>query len=149
MDIGKFWQLVATIGGYPPADEAESFVQLEAALAVMGRAEIFSFEDRLAEVLYKLDRRSFAEVSTIDTGKAQSSDSFLYNRCAVVIAGEAAYRDVLGGIRSFQGFTHSHVPSSEAILYVAQKAYERKYGEAWQHVSPHDYETGSNEEWWQ
>jgi hypothetical protein len=148
MDIEEFWELIATIGGYPPDDEVQSFLRLEVALAAKERAEISSFEDHLAEMLYKLDRRSFAEVRTIDTGRTQSSDSFLYNRCAVIVAGEAAYRDVLSGARSFHSFTHSHAPSSESLLYVAQKAYERTGG-AWQHISPHDYETGSNEEGWQ
>jgi hypothetical protein len=117
MDIEEFWELIATIGGYPPDDEVQSFLRLEVALAAKERAEIFSFEDHLAEMLYKLDRRSFAEVRTIDTGRTQSSDSFLYNRCAVIVAGEAAYRDVLSGARSFQSFTHSHAPNHYSTLH--------------------------------
>ncbi|MCA2214106.1 DUF4240 domain-containing protein [Jidongwangia harbinensis] len=148
MDSETFWNLVGLVGGYPPSDEVSSFAGLEAALMDLDRGEILSFEDKLAECLYVLDRRSFADVQTIDTGRAQSNDSFLYNRCAVVVAGEVAYNEVLSSVRSFQDFTHSHVPSSEGLLYVAQKAYERAVGEPWQHNSPHDYETGSNEEGW-
>ncbi|NYT95575.1 DUF4240 domain-containing protein [Salinispora sp. H7-4] len=148
MTFQEFWRLIALIGGYPVADEREPFSALEEELAGREVEEITSFEDLLASALFRLDRRTYADLPTIDTDRSQSSDSFLYNRCAVVVAGEVAFESVLAGSRPFQGYTHSYLPSSERILYVAQKAYERKTGTPWEYVSAVDYETGSNESEW-
>lgn len=148
MTFQEFWRLIALIGGYPVADECEPFRVLEEELAGREVEEITSFEDLLASALFRLDRRIYADLPTIGTGRSQSSDSFLYNRCAVVVAGEVAYESVLVGSRSFQDFTHSRLPSSERILYVAQKAYERKTGTPWEYVSVVDFETGANESEW-
>ena len=149
MDEGRFWSLIDLIGGYPPEDEVESFKRVEHALALLEDYEILGFEDLLAEMLYKIDRREFAELLTEDTGREQSTDSFLYNRCAVVVAGRVAYEEVSDRSRPFSSFTSSHVASSEPLLYLAEGAYGRKGDRKWDHVSPLNYETGSNSAAWE
>lgn len=149
MDTDRFWELVSLIGGYPPADETESFRAIEDALVAAGESEITGFEDTLSRLLYDLDRQEFAAFPTIDTGREQSSDSFLYNRCAVVVAGRSSYQAVLAGTQSFQAFTHSRGPSSEPLLYVAEHAFQQVTGREWEHVAPLDYETGTNRAGWE
>jgi hypothetical protein len=149
VDADRFWELVSLIGGYPPVDEDEAFQPIQTALAALGESEITGFEDTLSRLLYDLDRQEFAALPTIDTGREQSSDSFLYNRCAVVVAGRSSYQSVLEGTRSFQEFTHSHGPSSEPLLYVAEQAFEQLTGREWEHVPPLDYETGTNPAGWE
>lgn len=148
MDMNTFWDLVSLAGGFPPADEVTSFLPIEAALAELDESEIISFADILSRLLYDLDRQEFAAFPTIDTGREQSSDSFLYNRCAVVLAGRRDYQAVAAGTTSFQPFTQSKGPSAELLLYAAEHAFRQVTRREWEHVSPWDYETGTNQAGW-
>ncbi|MBY8872345.1 DUF4240 domain-containing protein [Micromonospora sp. PLK6-60] len=77
-----------------------------------------------------------------------SDDSFLYARCAVVVAGRSAFASVLDNPANFARFTTAEAAHAESILDVASDAYQEKTGRDWDHVEEYDYETGSNEELW-
>ncbi|MFI8372376.1 hypothetical protein [Streptomyces sp. NPDC085466] len=49
----------------------------------------------------------------------------------------------------FSPYTTDEATEAEDLLEVAAIACEAPTGEEWEHVEPHDYETGSNEEGWQ
>jgi Protein of unknown function (DUF4240) len=146
--MNTFWSLISLVGGYPPADEHSSFKRLEDALVIRGAEEIVAFADLLAEQLYRLDMARLASMPAVNTGIEQSNDTFLYNRCAVVIAGKDAVERVLSDAIDFVPFTDSSASSSEALLYVAEEAYEQATGLEWEHSTPHSYETGTNPDGW-
>ena len=141
MNDHEFWALVSFVRRDPPATDQAAFAPLEAELGRRGEAEIKQFEDILAQRLCDLDR---SELASAATGLPLSSDSFLYYRAAVVLAGEQAYRSVLEDPEKFRPYTGTGGPEAEFLLYVAQHAYESSTGKEWEHVSPVDYETGSN-----
>jgi hypothetical protein len=60
--------------------------------------ELIEFRKGLNESLYRIDRRDLAEVPVFLSGgmrSSQTSDHFLYARCACVLAAEHVYDDVL------------------------------------------------------
>ncbi|WP_050788291.1 MULTISPECIES: DUF4240 domain-containing protein [Actinomycetes] len=148
MNDHEFWALVSLARRDPPATDQAAFAPLEEELARRGEAEIKEFEDILAQRLYDLDRSELAAVPSAATGLPLSSDSLLYYRAAVVLAGEQAYRSVLEDPEKFGSSTGTGGPEAEFLLYVAQHAYENSTGKEWEHVSPVDYETGSNPAGW-
>ncbi|MFB9926929.1 DUF4240 domain-containing protein [Amycolatopsis halotolerans] len=148
MDDREFWALVSLARRDPPATDQAAFAPLEEELGRRGEAEIKQFEDILARLLYDLDRAEFAATPSAATGLPLSSDSFLYHRAAVVLAGEQAYRSVLEDPEKFGSCAGVGAPEAEFLLYVAQHAYESLTGKEWEHVSPVDYETGSNPAGW-
>jgi hypothetical protein len=144
----EFWELINLVPTDPPARDEAAFAPLEEALGRAGEEKIKGFEDALARHLYTLDRSELAALPSGATGRPPSSDSFLYYRAAVVLAGEEAYRAVLADPERFRRFTEPGGPEAEFLLYVAQHAYENSTGEEWEYVSPLDYETGSNPDGW-
>ena len=89
MTVDGFWKLIARVDrtflhrgeGY---DEA-AIRPLVDALAALEKADLQSFQDHLAQVLYDLDGRAYFDAS-IDA--AGTDDSFLYVRCFVVAMGK-------------------------------------------------------------
>lgn len=148
MDDREFWGLIDLVLKDPPARDRAAFGPLEEALGRAGEDEIKAFEDLMARHLHDLDRSELAALPSSATGLPLSSDSFLYCRTAVVLAGEGAYRSVLADPEQFRRFTEPGGPEAEFLLYVAQHAYESSTGREWEHVSPLDYDTGSNPDGW-
>jgi hypothetical protein len=73
-------------------------------------------------------------------------DGFLYSRCVAIINGKQYYDDIRNG-----RITDIWKNEFEAILYVAREAWARKYGKSsadFPHISPLNYETGSNTDGW-
>ncbi|WP_406637876.1 DUF4240 domain-containing protein [Amycolatopsis sp. WGS_07] len=148
MDDREFWALISLVRRDPPARDQADFVPLEEELRKRGEAEIKQFEDILARHLYDLDRSELAATPSAATGLPLSNDAFLCYRAAVVLAGEEKYRSVLEDPAKFRSYTGTGGPEAEFLLYVAQHAYESSTGKDWEHVSPVDYETGSNPDGW-
>jgi hypothetical protein len=112
---------------------------LTAELAGRPVADILSFEDQLATLLYALDTRAHARAARA------RGDWFLYVRCAAVCAGRAAYDEVLENPRRLRRFA---IREAELLLTVAPQAYERSTGRPWGHEPPVSYESGSNADGW-
>jgi hypothetical protein len=143
MTDDEFWGLIDVFEGRNVCDDGP-YERLSANLAAGPEDRIFGFADKLAELLFGLDRRDLATVSRTPLG----DDGFLYVRCAVVVAGRAAYASVLADKTAFLPFTVDAGGHADALLDVASNAYTSKTGLEWDHLEPHDFETMSNEEGW-
>ncbi|GAB4048673.1 DUF4240 domain-containing protein [Catellatospora paridis] len=138
----EFWELVATLGGRPDAQDDTPYEELTEQLAQGPVDRITGFAEVLARQLYELDRKYLAQ------GTGLSADGFLYARCAVVVGGWEAVATVLADKAAFAPYATDEAAHAESILDVASNAYRLKTGRDWDHVEEYDYETGSNEEWW-
>ncbi|MCG5472726.1 DUF4240 domain-containing protein [Micromonospora sp. LAH09] len=143
----EFWRLVAVLGGRPEARDDRPYERLTAMLAEESVERITGFAETLAFRLHQLDRRVLAQAAS-PGADGLSDDGFLYARCAVVVAGPAAFDAVLADPAAFQRFTTEEAAHAESILDVPSNAYERATGKEWDHVEEYDYETGANEQWW-
>jgi hypothetical protein len=146
MNTAAFWQLVATIdkAALAQGSESKALEPLARNLRALPPAELFAFQDHLAQALYDLDGAQFAERAG-DSGR--SDDGFLYCRCYVVAQGQAHYEQVLS--------SPTLMPQSdewcESLLYVAKDAWAAHTGQeasSWPHLTGVSYETGSNSEQW-
>ncbi|MDG4779695.1 DUF4240 domain-containing protein [Micromonospora sp. WMMD961] len=143
----EFWRLVAVLGGRPEVQDDRPYERLTAVLAEEPVERIIGFAETLAFKLYELDRRVLAR-AVPPGGDQLTEDGFLYARCAVVVAGPAAFDAVLADPAAFGRFTTVEAAHAESILDVASNAYQTMTGKEWEHVEEYDYETGSNEQWW-
>lgn len=142
-----FWRLMAVLGGQPEVQDDRPYKQLTSVLSEEPVERIVDFAETLAFKLYQLDRRELA-VAVPPGADQLSDDDFLYARCAVVVAGPAAFDAVLADPSAFERFTSVEAAHAESILDVSSNAYRKVTGEEWTHVEEYDYETGSNEQWW-
>ncbi|MGV9211770.1 DUF4240 domain-containing protein [Micromonospora sp. RB23] len=143
----EFWRLVAVLGGQPEVQDDGPYERLTAVLAQESAERIIDFAETLAFKLYQLDRRVLAQVTAPGMDEL-SDDGFLYARCAVVVAGPAAFDAVLADPAAFARFTTVEAAHADSILDVPSNAYQKLTGAEWDHVEEYDYETGSNEQWW-
>lgn len=147
MDQSTFWRLIGKIDrdALSDGDEEGAVEPLIEALAEHAEGEIKEFENILAQCLYDLDGRAYADQAG-ESG--QSDDGFLYARCYVVARGKKHYDSVKAD--------PTKMPKSldewcESLLYVAQQAWVNATGkdeESWDHHAPVSYETGSNKAKW-
>lgn len=106
---------------------------------------IFVFEDKMAELLYRLDRPEIAR-RVYRSDLYFSGDAFLYVRCVALINGRAYYNKILDGREKLKPDMEF-----EAILYAPGRAWARKHHKAaaeYPHIASPCYETGSNKEFW-
>jgi hypothetical protein len=144
MDERACWNLVRLVDVELVEDDEYAAVgALIDALAQSGSSEIANFEEHLAQRLYALDGRRYAN----EAGESSDSgDGFLYARCFVVAQGEEHYRRVLAD--------PSLMPKSsdqwcEALITVGPTALERASGGAGKSEITVSYETGSNRKQWE
>ncbi|HTW14796.1 MAG TPA: DUF4240 domain-containing protein [Nocardioides sp.] len=148
MDEVEFWDLIALAEG--SADET-AVHRIWLGLRVREPDEILGFEDRLAEVLHRLDLRVIAKQRWRDVSEPSwlpripgiSEDGFLYARCSAVLQGPGMVARILAEPRAFK---RRWDVRAEELLYVGPQAYEAVTGRAWdyRYETPVSYETGSN-----
>jgi hypothetical protein len=148
MDQSTFWRLIAKIDqdALREGDEEGAVEPLGEALAECTPADIHEFENILAQRLFDIDGEVYADEAE-ESG--QSDDGFLYARCFVVAQGKQQYDAVKAD--------PTKMPKSldqwcESLLYVSQRAWAAATGEdeeAWDHLPPVSYETGSNRANWE
>lgn len=147
MDRDTFWKYVGLIDreALRDEDERDAVEPLIEALVKCTIDELAAFEDHLAQVLYDLDGRIYADHS----GKSgMSADGFLFTRCYVVARGRLHYEAVLADPTKMPRTSHAWC---ESLLFVAVQAWATITGKEetdWDHVSPVSYETGSNAAAW-
>ncbi|WP_079189310.1 DUF4240 domain-containing protein [Streptomyces kebangsaanensis] len=147
-----FWKIIQVSAATPPDEQCAA---IQGRLCRLNPEEIKGFADRLAEILFRLDLKALADIPVAEvvsgSGRPvkQSDDRFLYARCAVVLAGPDAVAGVLSSAEKFSPFTSDEAAVAEELLEVAPAAFEAVSGETWDHIEPHDYETGSNPDGWQ
>lgn len=132
MDESRFWARIDGLGRGSTDRRAE---RLRRELGASDPAEILGFADQLAIHLRRLDTPEHAEVA---------DDAFLYMRCAVVVAGRAAYTKVADSPRHMSRYRDRE---AELLLTVAPEAYERVTGLAWDHETPVSFESGTGPLW--
>jgi len=145
-----FWRTIAILKGR--ADE-EAISRLIDHLAEQGEKAVRKFADELARAVHALDTpahfkqpvRDESEPAELDP-LPMSSDVFLYARLAVVASGRQTYERVLADPAALAGTWP--VAGAEDLLGVAEHAYERTAGDAWEHELPVSMETGSNAAAW-
>ncbi len=144
MSPDEFWTLIDLLdGGTGDAD----LERLTGALRALGRRRARAFQERLAQVLFDLDREVIADqpVRYVDQEPddepiPMSDDAFLYVRAEVVARGRAAYEAVLADptelVRSLW------TGEAEGLLYAADEV-------AGDDVDTRvSYETASNTRHW-
>lgn len=149
MDEDLFWKLIGQFDWSRTGDDDAVLEPAVRLMATMAVEDIFKFEDMLAEKLHALDTRKLCKACYAgeldpDNGNDYiSADDFLYRRCVVVANGRGLFSAVLANPKK--------MPKDldfEALLSLAPKAYERKTGRTFEHVTPVSYESFRNTEGW-
>ena len=142
MNEELFWQLIEKLDWQQDSTD-EVIAPVVAALAKRSLADIYQFEEILANKLYQLDGLDYAQElgeQAYREGTYFSVDYFLYARSYVVACGFAVFQEVLTD--------PSKMPKDsdfEALLYVAEKAYQLKTGKSdYSYFPQKSYETYSN-----
>ncbi len=147
MTEANFWAIIAMLNWAATGDDEAVIAPAVAELAKYEVAEIYEFENILAQKLYALDTRAHAEQIgeyAYREGEHFSVDWFLYTRCVVVANGRDFFMHVLENPKEFPKDMEF-----ESLLYIAPEAYELKTGLEFDHDSEPSYETFSNVEGWQ
>ncbi|WP_306326299.1 DUF4240 domain-containing protein [Streptomyces venezuelae] len=150
MTWSDFWALIDTLNG--EATE-QSCHRLAEELSRRSVPDITGFAERHAEALYRLDQEKFGTLPVVDLTARfgspfpQSSDVFLYARCAVVAAGQVVWESVFFDVDKFTPYTSSE-RDGERLLYVPDKAYEMATGAKWDRSTRYCFESYSNRDGW-
>lgn len=148
MTEDEFWDLIGVLKG---SVDAGAVLRLTAALQQEDPSVIIGFADRLAAVLRALDIPGLAHEPFWDADDPErtilsgSADAFLYARCAVVVAGQDTYLDVL---RDERRFARAWDLGAEALLEIAPQAYEQVTGRSWDHEGLAGAESAANAVEW-
>ncbi|WP_085833393.1 DUF4240 domain-containing protein [Clostridium merdae] len=105
---------------------------------------IFTFENKMSELLYAIDNPIIAK--ELYQSDRFSPDDFLYSRCTALIKGKAHYNAILMQKKKLRKNMEF-----EALLYVPAKAWAKKHQQdpsQYPHSPQPSYETGSNQELW-
>ena len=148
MDEAAFWEIIALARG---SSDEQDLHRIWLHLRKSEPEDILAFEDRLAEVLHRMDLRQIARQGWRDVSEPWwlpripgiSADGFLYARCSAVLHGRAVVEQIMAEPRTFK---RRWDVSAEALLSVAPEAWEGRTGRPWDYEreSPFSYETGSN-----
>lgn len=143
MPEAEFWQLIDTLDG--STDDA-AVERLTEALRVLGKRKAVAFQERLASVLFDLDRETLCRqpVRWSDDPDDQdpiplSDDAFLHLRADIVGKGKHMVDTVLAEptVLLTTGWD-----DGEALLYAAEAAADDEID------TKFSYETGSNDQHW-
>jgi hypothetical protein len=145
------WDVVGR-GDVSSGQAVESRIEeVRSALEALPESGLADFQCWLASRLFDIDRRAYAEIPARLSGGSemkQSSDSFLYARCACILVGEESWRDIIEGNASFSAFTAAVSQGAESLLYLAAEVSEERFGRTVKVTDGPSYETGSNSAWW-
>ncbi|OZG69899.1 hypothetical protein BTA51_28800 [Hahella sp. CCB-MM4] len=148
MSENEFWSIIGMLNWEESGDDEAVVEPVVDFLSQKSDEEIFQFEEILAQKLHALDTKAHAkeigEDAYVNEKEYFSVDGFLYSRCVVVANGKELFQHILENPKEFPKDMEF-----EAILYVAQEAYEQKNDKEWEYVSPTDYETYKNISGWQ
>lgn len=142
IDEKTFWDLLSLLNWKKQGNDELVLKPAIAALSQMDLDEIYAFEDLLAKKLHAIDTRAIAE-KAYKSLKNLSADDFLYVRCVALINGPEYYEEILTGKEALDKDMEF-----EAILTLAQEAYELKTKKDYEYSSPVSYESFANAEGW-
>ena len=142
----RFWEIISLFDWSDVEDDDRVIEPAINTLVASPIHYIYLFADMLAEKLFSLDAKQYAENIGDDaysSNKYFSVDNFLYARCCVIANGQEAYKTVLKN--------PTLMPKNltfEALLSLASKAYFRKTGKQFDYVATTPIETYSNKMGW-
>jgi hypothetical protein len=143
MDENQFWEIIALFDWSHEGDNQAVMRPAIEALAKLDPEALHEFDEILAAKLYALDTQAHARPTGFGVDHS-SVDSFLYNRCGVVINGRDHYERAL------------HNPSLmvkdlyfDSVLYLTFHAGLQKGIQDHFTFTQASYETFSNEAGWQ
>jgi Protein of unknown function (DUF4240) len=141
----QFWQIMSLLDWSKTEDEA-IVAPVIAHLIQLPVSFIYQFEDKIADKLFRLDAKKFAENIGEDAYSSEryfSVDNFLYVRCCVIANGKQFYESVLND--------PTLMPKDltfEPLLSIASDAYFMKTGRKFEYVPTIPIETYSNKALW-
>ncbi|WP_405525512.1 DUF4240 domain-containing protein [Streptomyces canus] len=146
-----FWKVIGSSSVQDESEINSALERISGQLSAMTPDALTRFVERLRESLYQIDRRDLAEVPvTLANGLElpQTSDHFLYARCACILAGERAYDEVRSSGLGFDRFVAPFAQEAEGLLYLASEQYERKTASRMNVESYFSIESRSNIQGW-
>ncbi|QYN18903.1 DUF4240 domain-containing protein [Amycolatopsis sp. DSM 110486] len=102
-----FWKVIGSSSVQDESEIDSALERISAELSALAPDALTHFVERLRESLYRIDRRDLAEVPMVLANGLklpQTSDHFLYARCACILAGERVYGDILSSGVGFERF---------------------------------------------
>lgn len=147
LDDQQFWEVIDKIDWKKEEDEERMQPAIDF-LSKLKVAEIKQFQENLTFKLFQLDTKEHAknigEESYVNEETHFSVDYFLYVRCCVLANGKAFFEDALSNPKE--------MPKDldfEALLYIAEEAYEKRINKELDYETGCDYETYSNIKGWE
>jgi hypothetical protein len=126
-----FWSVIGSNAVTSRADVEAAVGQIERRLRKLDLPDLVNFQDQLDRNLDALDLSSLASVQVALAGGLvleQTTDHFLYARCACLLAGREEARAVLENSERFSDFVAPRLQSAETLLYLARTEYQRRTG---------------------
>ncbi|MFI6300896.1 DUF4240 domain-containing protein [Amycolatopsis thailandensis] len=148
--MADFWSVIGTNSVRDAGEVDSALERISLRLDVLAPDALDRFAESLHEALFRIDRRELMEIPVYAFGAEfeQTSDHFLYARCACVLAGEKVYGEVLESGAGFELFVAPDAQGAESLLYLASGMYERKTGEQLNYLRFHSFESMSNTQGW-
>lgn len=147
MDENEFWNVISMFDWKYEGNDDKVINSAINYLSKKSNKDIYKFEDILSRLLYDLDGIEYAknigEFSYKDDKNYFSVDWFLYTRCVVVANGRDYYYKVIKNPKEMPKDMEF-----EALLYIAQEAYEKKNNKEFDYIPAYNYETFGNREKW-
>ncbi len=148
MTEDTFWEIMELLD-WSKEEESEEAVIAPAVerLAALPVYAIYNFQDILSEKLYVLDARRYATQigeAAFREDERFAVDTFLHAHCCMVANGKETYEQVVQHpALMLKDLTF------EALLSIANKAYQLKTDTPLSYLPAFDYETYSNKVGWQ
>ncbi|MCI7767929.1 MAG: DUF4240 domain-containing protein [Oscillospiraceae bacterium] len=149
-----FWEIIDSIDHEYGGDSEAVISSIVRHLKHCEDSYIFSFDDKLCELIYALDGRRWAE--DIFGKEEFAEDKFLSARCVAVAAGMETYTKVLGHREAIDlSSIHFHdgkwYSATDGLITAAAEAWSAKHlmsPSKYPHVPPFSIKSHSNEEMW-
>jgi hypothetical protein len=142
----RFWDIIHLLDWRDPENDEQVLQPAIEALAKSPIHHIYLFSDMLANKLFSLDAKVFAENIGDDAyspNKYFSPDNFLYARCCVIANGQKFYESILKNPKLMPKDL-----TFEALLSLASKAYFQKTNKLFDYIPITPIETYSNKTGW-
>ena len=146
MNEKAFWGIIDRLDLGVPLNTDRAYQYALDTLMNCSEEDIISFEEIMAEKLYRLDTREFAKAIYAGDDQGISGDCFLYARCYIVARGERLYQEILRNPSAAP--RESEDCEFGALLNLAAFAYERKTGREFRHITEFNYESCFNKDGW-
>jgi Protein of unknown function (DUF4240) len=146
-----FWGVIGRTSLRDADSVRKSLAGITIRLSAASPIELVLFDDCLREACFRLDREDLASFPvTLSNGdqRPQTSDHFLYARCACILAGLTEYNKCLQSPSEFEPYVAIRLQSAESLLHVAYEVYESMTGRRMKSRSEFPVEWMSNSQGW-